>query len=63
MFKLRRMTKLILYLMVFLSTVAANAQDVLRLQDAVNIALKNSLDIQLAKNFIYISFLTFFENI
>ena len=50
MFKLRRMTKLILYLIVLLTTVNANAQDVLRLQNAVNIALKNSLDIQLAKN-------------
>lgn len=50
MFKLRRMTKLILYFIVLLNSLAGNAQDVLRLQDAVNIALKNSLDIKLSKN-------------
>jgi len=44
------MTKLSLYFILLLSSFAGNAQDVLRLQDAVNIALKNSLDIQLAKN-------------
>jgi len=44
------MTKLILYFILLLSSFTGNAQDVLRLQDAVNIALKNSLDIQLAEN-------------
>ena len=50
MYKLQRMTKLILYFILLLSSVAGNAQDILHLQDAVNIALKNSLDIQLAEN-------------
>ena len=44
------MTKTFLYLTLFLLSLAGNAQDTLRLPDAVNIALKNSLDIQLASN-------------
>ena len=44
------MTKTFLYLTLFLLSLAGKAQDTLRLPDAVNIALKNSLDIQLASN-------------
>ncbi|MEO6734341.1 MAG: TolC family protein [Ferruginibacter sp.] len=44
------MTKSIAYFFLLLTSLAGRAQDTLRLQDAVNIALKNSLDIQLAAN-------------
>lgn len=44
------MTKTILYFFLLLISLACKAQDTLRLPDAVNIALKNSLDIQLATN-------------
>ncbi|MCW3093214.1 MAG: outer rane efflux protein [Ferruginibacter sp.] len=44
------MTKPIVYFFLLLLSIAGNAQDSLRLPDAVNIALKNSLDIQLATN-------------
>jgi len=43
------MAKPILYFLLLISF-AGGAQDILRLPDAVNIALKNSLDIQLASN-------------
>ncbi|MBC7886696.1 MAG: TolC family protein [Ferruginibacter sp.] len=39
-----------LYFFLLYGSLTGRAQDVLRLPDAVNIALKNSLDIQLAKN-------------
>jgi outer membrane protein len=48
--KLHRMKKYLLYLFLSFLCLNAVAQNVLRLQDAVNIALKNSLDIQLVKN-------------
>jgi len=44
------MRKLIVSVVLLGVSLAGGAQDVLRLTDAVNIALKNSLDIQLAKN-------------
>lgn len=44
------MTKPFLYIFFFLFSLAGQAQDTLHLQQAINIALKNSLDIQLAKN-------------
>src|SRR5450432_3699694 len=44
------MTKSIVYLFLLSISLAGRAQGVLRLPDAVNIALKNSLDIQLATN-------------
>lgn len=44
------MTKLIVSIVLLTCSLAAKAQEPLRLADAVNIALKNSLDIQLAKN-------------
>jgi outer membrane protein TolC len=44
------MTRLILFFTVLLLSISAKAQDVLRLPEAVNLALKNSLDIQLGKN-------------
>ncbi|MEP7110484.1 MAG: TolC family protein [Ferruginibacter sp.] len=44
------MTKSILYFLLLFLQVAGKAQDMLSLPAAVNIALKNSLDIQLAKN-------------
>lgn len=44
------MRKAILYLFILSVAFAAKAQPVLRLSDAVNTALKNSLDIQLANN-------------
>ncbi|MEO7768011.1 MAG: TolC family protein [Ferruginibacter sp.] len=47
---LNRMTKPIVYFFVLLFSFAAKGQDSLRLGDAINIALKNSLDIQLATN-------------
>ncbi|MEO6721320.1 MAG: TolC family protein [Ferruginibacter sp.] len=44
------MRKVIAYTMLLFASIQSNAQDTLRLSDAVNIALKNSLDIQLANN-------------
>ena len=44
------MRKVTTCLYLFLMSFISNAQDTLRLPDAVNIALKNSLDIQLATN-------------
>ncbi len=44
------MTKAIPYFFLLILSLAVRAQDTLRLPDAVNIALKNSLDIQLATN-------------
>ena len=44
------MTKLILYFLLFSVSLAGRAQSIMRLPEALNIALKNSLDIQLAKN-------------
>ena len=44
------MIKLILFFTVLLASLAGKAQDVLQLPEAVNLALKNSLDIQLGKN-------------
>ena len=44
------MKKAIVYAIILFASMQSNAQDALSLSDAVNIALKNSLDIQLAKN-------------
>lgn len=44
------MRKLVLYIFLLSISFAGKAQDILHLPDAVNIALKNSLDIQLANN-------------
>ncbi len=44
------MKKPFLYFFIFLFCVKASAQNTLRLADAINIALQNSLDIQLSKN-------------
>jgi len=44
------MIKPVLYFFLLSTSLAVKAQDILRLPDAVNIALKNSLDIQLASN-------------
>ena len=44
------MTKTFLYIFFGLFSLAGQTQDTLHLQQAINIALKNSLDIQLAKN-------------
>ncbi|MEP7141354.1 MAG: TolC family protein [Ferruginibacter sp.] len=44
------MTKLIVYIFLLSISLAGRAQEMLRLSTAVNIALKNSLDIQLAAN-------------
>jgi hypothetical protein len=46
----RLMIRYVLYILFFTGSIALNAQEPLRLADAVNIALKNSLDIQLATN-------------
>ena len=46
------MKQLFLYFFIFLLCVKASAQNTLRLSDAINIALKNSLDVQLNKNFV-----------
>src|ERR1700730_1299761 len=48
--KLEGMKKLVLYSVVLQMSLITKAQPVLSLQDAVNIALKNSLDIQLGRN-------------
>jgi len=42
--------KPVLYILLLSTSLAGKAQDILRLPDVVNIALKNSLDIQLAGN-------------
>jgi outer membrane protein len=54
------MTKPIIYFLLSIS-LAANAQEPLRLPTAINIALKNSLDIQLARNAVEAN--TIFNNI
>ncbi len=46
------MTKRIVYFFLWVLPVVCSAQDTLQLSDAVNIALKNSLDIQLANNLV-----------
>lgn len=44
------MTKSILYFLLLSISIASSAQSIMHLPEALNIALKNSLDIQLAKN-------------
>ena len=44
------MKQLFLYFFILLLCVKVSAQNTLRLSDAINIALKNSLDVQLSKN-------------
>lgn len=44
------MTKPILYFLLLSISIASSAQSIMHLPEALNIALKNSLDIQLAKN-------------
>ena len=46
------MKHLFLYLFILLLFVKVSAQNTLRLPDAINIALKNSLDVQLSKNIV-----------
>ena len=40
------------YILIFLFCIGANAQNTLRLTDAINLALQNSLDVQLSKNIV-----------
>ena len=40
------------YIFIFLFCIGANAQNTLRLTDAINLALQNSLDVQLSKNIV-----------
>ncbi|CAN5607080.1 hypothetical protein BH11BAC3_BH11BAC3_30920 [soil metagenome] len=44
------MAKLVVFFLLLTASLQSSAQEVLALKDAINIALKNSLDIQLAKN-------------
>ncbi|MBC7422392.1 MAG: TolC family protein, partial [Ferruginibacter sp.] len=46
------MKQTVLYIFLLLASFTVGAQNILRLPDAINIALKNSLDVQLSKNLI-----------
>ena len=50
--KLQRMKQAVLYMYLLSFSWAVAAQDILRLPDALNIALKNSLEVQLSKNIV-----------
>ena len=46
------MKRLVLYIFLSAASLASGAQNILRLPEAINIALKNSLDVQLSKNLV-----------
>lgn len=50
--KLKRMKQTVVFLVLLFSFTQLGAQNILRLPDAINLALKNSLEIQLNKNFL-----------